>query len=140
MQTLQNHKIDSASIVRHSENCKENLTAKPRNDGNRVNSGLLFATVEAVPAKETYERLLVFVGFGFGGKFLGERVVGALLVPEDADDPPAFAIISQLDTVNAAGEGRFTGGVAGFVAAEDLGDVAKRLDAADDGTFEKAML
>ncbi len=40
MQTLQNHKIDSVSIVRHSENCKENLTAKPRNDGNRMNSWL----------------------------------------------------------------------------------------------------
>ena len=30
MQTLQNHKIESTSIIRRSENCKENLTAKPR--------------------------------------------------------------------------------------------------------------
>src|SRR5437867_1319379 len=85
-------------------------------------------------------KALVSIGFRPGGKFLRERVVRAFLVPEDADDPPAFAIVGQLDAVNAAGEGRFTGGVAGFVAAEDLGDVAKRLDAADDRALEKAML
>src|SRR6266850_3772793 len=85
-------------------------------------------------------KALVSIGFRPGGKFLRERIVGALFVPEDGDDPPAFAIVGQLDAVNAAGEGRFTGGAAGFVAAEDLGDVAKRLDATDDRAFEKTVL
>ena len=39
MQTLQNHKIGGNGIARRSENCKEKLTAKPRNGGNRVNRG-----------------------------------------------------------------------------------------------------
>src|SRR5882672_8468497 len=85
-------------------------------------------------------KALVSIGFRPGGKFLRERIVGALLVPEDADNPPALAIVGQLDAVDAAGEGRLTGGAAGFVAAEDVGDVAKRLDAADDRTLEKTVL
>src|SRR6266850_469603 len=85
-------------------------------------------------------KALVSIGFRPGGKFLGERIVGTLLVPEDADDPPALAIVDQLETVDAAGEGRLTGSAAGLVAAEDVGNVAKRLDAADDRTLEKAML
>src|SRR5882724_10342411 len=85
-------------------------------------------------------KALVSIGFRPGRKFLGERIVGALFVPEDGDDPPAFAIVGQLDAVNATGEGRFTGGATGFVATEDVGDVAKRLDTAHDRAFEKTVL
>jgi len=38
-----------------------------------------------------------------------------------------------------AGEGLFVGGVAGFVAAENLGDVAECLDTVDDGTFVESV-
>jgi hypothetical protein len=31
------------------------------------------------------------------------------------------------------------GGIAGFITAEDLGDIAEFLDAVDDGTFEEAV-
>src|SRR5260370_6505372 len=75
-----------------------------------------------------------------GGEFLGNRIIGALFIPKNAYDPPALAIVRQLKTVDATGEGRFTRSVPGFVAAKDMGDVAKGLDAADDRTFEKPML
>ena len=75
----------------------------------------------------------------FGGEFLGQRVVGALFVPENVDDPPALAVVDHLDAVNAAGEGRFAEGVAGFVAAENLRDGAEGLDVIDDGLFEEAI-
>jgi len=77
---------------------------------------------------------------GFGGEIFGEGVVGALGVPEDADDPPAFAVVEELDAVDAAREGCFAGGVAGFVAAEDLRDVAVGFDAVDDRAFEETIL
>jgi len=76
---------------------------------------------------------------GRGSEFLGERIVRALFIPKDIDDPPALAIKSHLKTVDAAGERRFARGVAGFVAAEDLRDVAEGLHAADDGLFEETV-
>jgi len=77
---------------------------------------------------------------GLGGEILGERIIRALFVPEDANDPPALAVVEELKAVDAAREGRFAEGVAGFVAAEDLGDVAEGFDAAVDGRFEKTVL
>jgi hypothetical protein len=77
---------------------------------------------------------------GLGGEILGKRIIGALFVPEDADDPPTLAIIEELKAVNAAGEGGFARVVAGFVAAEGLSDVAEGFDAAMDGRFEKTVL
>lgn len=77
---------------------------------------------------------------GLGGEFVGERIIRALFVPEDADDPPALAVVEKLKAVDAAREGRFAEGVAGFVAAEDLSDVAEGFDAAVDGRFEKTVL
>jgi hypothetical protein len=56
----------------------------------------------------------------FGGKFLWKRIAGTLLVPQDAHDPPAIAVTEQLNAVDAAGEGRLSGSVPGFIAAEDL--------------------
>ena len=44
-----------------------------------------------------------------------------------------------MNAVNAADEGLFAGGVARFVAAEDLGDVAELLDAIDDRAFVEGM-
>src|ERR1700722_2946760 len=75
---------------------------------------------------------------GLGGEILGQRIVRALFVPQDADDPPAFAVVEKLEAVDAARERRFAGGVTRFVAAENLGDVAEGLHAIDDGTFEEA--
>src|SRR5260370_14218114 len=75
-----------------------------------------------------------------GSEFLGERIIGALFVPKNAYDPPALAIVGQLKTVDATGERRFSRGAPGFVAAKDMGDVTKGLDAADYRTFEKTML
>src|SRR6267378_3681953 len=123
MQTLQNQKIEEMRAGRRSENRLDGRTVKSTGDqktGERRN-WYLFAV-------------------GLDGKFLGQRIIGTLFVPEDADNPPALAIVGQLETVDAAGEGRFTGGAAGFVATEDLGDVAKRLHAAHDRAFEKTVL
>src|SRR6267378_2351823 len=75
-----------------------------------------------------------------GSEFLGDTIIGPLFVPKNAYDPPPLAIVSQLKTVDAAGDRRFPDGAPRFVAAKDLGDVAKRLDTADDRTFEKTML
>ncbi len=44
-----------------------------------------------------------------------------------------------MDAVDAADEGLFGGGVARFVAAEDLGDVAEAFDAIDDGGLKEAV-
>jgi len=75
-----------------------------------------------------------------GSKFLGKRVVVALLVPQDADNPPTAAIVKQLNAVDAAGKRSFAGRAARFVAAEDLGNVSKGLDAIHDGAFEESVL
>jgi len=77
---------------------------------------------------------------GFSSEILRERIIGPLFVPEDADDPPALAVVENLKAVDAAREGRFAEGVAGFVAAEDLSNVAEGFDAAVDGRFEKTVL
>lgn len=74
-----------------------------------------------------------------GCEIFGERIVGALFVPQDADDPPALAVVEELKAVDAACEGGFASVVAGFVAAEDLSDIAKSLDAAADGRFEETV-
>ena len=55
------------------------------------------------------------------------------------EDPPALAVVEELNAVDAAGEGLFVRSVAGFVAAEDLGDVPEFLDAIDDGGFVEAV-
>jgi hypothetical protein len=66
------------------------------------------------------------VGWGFG-------------VPIDVDDPVAFAVLEELEAVDAAGEGSgVVGVVAGFVGAPDLDDVAELLDLIVDGMFEEA--
>jgi hypothetical protein len=75
-----------------------------------------------------------------GGEIFGKRVVGALFVPKDADDPPALAVVEKLKTVDAAREGSFAGGVARFVTAENLGDVAEGLNAIHDGVLEETVL
>ncbi len=45
-----------------------------------------------------------------------------------------------MDAIDAAGERGIGEGVAGFVTAENLGDVAEDLDAIDDGFFEETVL
>src|SRR5215471_1008999 len=83
----------------------------------------------------------LFLGAGrFRGKFLGERIVGALLIPKDADDPPTSAIIEQLNAVDPAGERGLSRSMAGFVAAEDLRDVSECFNPIHDGTFKESVL
>src|SRR5258708_4309692 len=75
-----------------------------------------------------------------GGEFLGQRIIRAFFIPKNAYDPPALAVVSHLKTVDAAGERCFADGVPGFVAAKNMGDVAKGLHAADDRAFEETVL
>jgi len=53
--------------------------------------------------------------------------------------PKKKSLTQLLNLYCDAGEGLFVGGVAGFVAAEDLGDVAECLDTVDDGTFVESV-
>src|SRR6202020_736051 len=78
-------------------------------------------------------------GGGAGGQVGGERVGGGFFVPEDAEDVPAVLVVEELDGIDAACEGFFVGGVAGFVAGEDLGDVAEAVDFVDDGGFVESV-
>ena len=78
-------------------------------------------------------------GGGAGGQVGGEWVGWGFFVPEDAEDVPAVLVVEELDGIDAAGEGFFVGGVAGFVAGEDLGDVAEAVDFVDDGIFVEGM-
>ena len=76
----------------------------------------------------------------FSGKFLGQRIIRPLFVPEDADDPPTLAIIEKLQAIDPARKGLFAGVMAGFITAENLSDIAEGFDAAVDGRFEKTVL
>jgi len=70
---------------------------------------------------------------------LREWIIWPLFIPENVHDPPTLAVKRHLKAIDAAGEGRFAGSVAGFIAAEDLRDVAEGLHAADDGVFEESV-
>src|SRR5437879_9741268 len=74
------------------------------------------------------------------GKFLWKRIASTLLVPQNAHDPPAVAVIEQLNAVDAAGEGRLSGSVPGFMAAKNLRDVSKGLNGTHDGALEEGVL
>src|SRR5579863_4276767 len=69
----------------------------------------------------------------------GERIARALLVPEDADDPPAIAVIEKLNAVDAARERLAARSAARFIAAENLRDVAELFDAIGDGRFVEGV-
>jgi hypothetical protein len=84
-------------------------------------------------------RLLRDRGGGARGEVGGEWVGGGFFVPEDAEDVPAVLVVEKLDGVYAAGEGFFVGGVAGFIAAENLGHVAEAVDLVDDGLFVEGV-
>ena len=75
-----------------------------------------------------------------GCKFFRKKIIAALLVPHDAEHPPAGAVVEKLNTIDAASK-RFLGrGVARLITAEDLGDITETLDAIDDGGFEESVL
>jgi hypothetical protein len=78
-------------------------------------------------------------GGGAGGQVGGEWVGWGVFIPEDAEDVPAVLVVEELDGIDAAGEGFFVVGVAGFVAAEDLGHVAEAVDFVDDGVFVESV-
>src|SRR2546423_6245466 len=72
--------------------------------------------------------------------FFRERRLRRLGLPEDADDPPALAVVHQLDAVDAAREGlRVVGLVATFVCAPGVDDVAVGFDAARDLLLVEAL-
>src|SRR5579872_7275232 len=83
--------------------------------------------------------LLCDWGGGARGEIRGERVGGGFFVPEDAEDIPSVLVVEELDGVDAASERLFVGGVAGFVAAENLGHVAEAVDFVDDSLFEERV-
>src|SRR5216683_2449075 len=71
--------------------------------------------------------------------FFGDRVGGALAVPEDVNDPVAVAVFEELEAVDAAGEGSgVCGVVAGLVGAPDVDDVSELLDLVVDAALEEA--
>jgi len=76
---------------------------------------------------------------GAGGHVCRKRIVGGFLVPKDREHPPTLAVVEHLHAVDAANERLFLFGFAGFVAGEDLGDIAEALDFVDDGGFEERV-
>src|SRR5688572_31774498 len=69
------------------------------------------------------------------------RIVGALGVPEDRDDPPAGAVVQELDAVDAARERlRIRLRVLRVIRAEHVRDVAEALHAAPDLALEETAL
>src|SRR5215813_823747 len=71
--------------------------------------------------------------------FFRERVLGALLIPEDAYHVPTLTIVKKLKAVDAASKGLFTWGVSRFVGAEDVSFLAKLLGFAREFTFIESM-
>src|SRR4029077_2673560 len=73
--------------------------------------------------------------------FLRNRVLGALVLPVNGQDPPAFAIIEELKAVDATHERRGVVFVmARFVCAPNVSDPAKLFGAPRDFCFVKALL
>src|SRR2546423_11897386 len=72
---------------------------------------------------------------------LRERRARRLGLPEDADDPPALAVVHQLYAVDAARERlRVVGLVSALVRAPSVDDMAVGFDAARDLFFVEALL
>jgi hypothetical protein len=70
-----------------------------------------------------------------------QRMLRTFVLPEHIHHPPALVLPQQLDAVDAAHEGLgVIWAVAGFVAAEGVGDVAEALAAAGDFGLEEALL
>src|ERR1700756_1864000 len=71
--------------------------------------------------------------------FLRNRVLGALVLPVNGQDPPAFAVSEELKAVDAAHEWRgIVRIVARFVRAPNVRDPAKLFGPARDFRFVKA--
>jgi hypothetical protein len=105
-----------------------------------------FLAIAKIQSLDGYEKVmqplagLLRDGSGRAGCQIGwQRVGGGFFVPEDAQDIPSVLVVEELDGVDAAGEGFFVGGVAGFVAAENLGHVAEAVDFVDDSLFEERV-
>ena len=70
--------------------------------------------------------------------FLRNRVLSALVLPVDRQDPPAFAVVKELKTVDAAHERRgIVRIVARFVRAPNVRDPAKLFGVPRDFRFVK---
>ena len=73
--------------------------------------------------------------------FLRNRVLRALVLPVNGQDPPAFAVIEKLKAVDAAHERRGIAWiVTRFVRAPNVSDPAKLFGAPRDFCFVKTLL
>src|SRR5512132_4257750 len=73
--------------------------------------------------------------------FRRNRVLCALVLPVNRQDPPAFAVMKKLKAVNAAHERRGIAWiVTRFVRAPDMRDPAKLFGAPRDFRFVKAIV
>ena len=71
--------------------------------------------------------------------FRWELVIRALFIPENTDYIPALAVVEKLKAVDAAREGLFADGIAGFVGAENVGFLAKLFGLARELAFKKGV-
>src|SRR6476659_5585030 len=73
--------------------------------------------------------------------FSRQRVLFVFTLPEHRNDPPALAVVHQLNAVDAAREWLFfVFGVARFVSAEEVGNTAEFFDAPGHFTFKETVL
>src|SRR5947208_17199058 len=73
--------------------------------------------------------------------FRRNRVIRALVLPVNRQDPPAFAVIKKLKAIDAAHERRRIARiVTRFVRAPNVSDSAKLFGAPRDFRFVKALL
>jgi len=68
-------------------------------------------------------------------------MLGAFLLPVDAHDPPAIAVVKQLYAIDSAHERlRIISVVARFVRAPNMSNVSELFGAPDDFFFEESVL
>src|SRR6516162_2151455 len=73
------------------------------------------------------------MGLRFGQIFDWDGIIRVFRLPEDSDNPPAFAIVHQLDAIDPAGKRFGIGGIASrFIRAENMRDVAEDFSLARD--------
>ena len=81
------------------------------------------------------------MGLRFGQIFRWDGIIRVFRLPEDGDDPPAFAIVHQLDAIDPAGKRFGIVSIASrFIRAENMRDVAEDVGLPRDFFFKEAVL